>query len=261
MSAATAPDANSTAYEGVPEDKKNELHLARTKTNEPHYDLPDKKTVDEAGEMMIQDESGKEFPFKELYQNKKGQQLIVFIRHFFCGVRPPPYSLNSPNSTTHLTIPAKQNCEQYVQALAKDLPPQTLHSTTPPTTMTIIGCGQPAPIPSYRDRTLHSFLNVDNSYPIYCDPHRTIYKKLNMTENLQQGDTKPEYIKRGSIENALGSIKNAVAGGGQAVKGGSVSQNGGEWLFANGELVWARRMRHTADHAEVGELKEVLGLE
>ena len=81
-----ASELSSAAYEGIPSEKANALHTTRTKNNEPHYGLPDAKTLEEAGNIMIQDEAGKQFPFKELYQNKKGQQLIVFIRHFFCGV-------------------------------------------------------------------------------------------------------------------------------------------------------------------------------
>jgi hypothetical protein len=38
------------------------------------------------------------------------------------------------------------------------------------------------------------------------------------------------------------------------------AENGGEWLFKDGKVEWCRRMQHTADHAEVSELKTVLGL-
>ena len=61
-----------------------------SKNEEPHYELPDAQTLKEAGELWIYDESGAHIQFKQLYENKKGtQQLIVFIRHFFCGVRLP----------------------------------------------------------------------------------------------------------------------------------------------------------------------------
>ena len=56
--------------------------------DQPHYELPNAKTLEEAGELKIKDEYGKEIQFKNLYANKQGQQnLIIFIRHFFCGVR------------------------------------------------------------------------------------------------------------------------------------------------------------------------------
>ena len=57
--------------------------------DQPHYELPNAQTLEEAGELKIKDEYGKEIQFKNLYANKQGQQnLIIFIRHFFCGVCP-----------------------------------------------------------------------------------------------------------------------------------------------------------------------------
>lgn len=41
---------------------------------------------------------------------------------------------------------------------------------------------------------------------------------------------------------------------------GDYKQNGGEFLFQDGELKWCHRMKTTSDHAEVKELKQVLGL-
>ena len=58
----------------------------KAKTPEEHYELPSQETLHEAGELMIKDEYGKEVPFKSLYEGKGGQRLIIFIRHFFCGV-------------------------------------------------------------------------------------------------------------------------------------------------------------------------------
>lgn len=51
-----------------------------------NYAIHDAKTLQEAGELKIKDESGKEVAFKSLYEVQPGRQLIVFIRHFFCGV-------------------------------------------------------------------------------------------------------------------------------------------------------------------------------
>jgi hypothetical protein len=59
----------------------------KSKVEEAHYELPDAQTLQEAGELLIKDEAGKEIPFKTLYENKSGtQQLIIFIRHFFSQV-------------------------------------------------------------------------------------------------------------------------------------------------------------------------------
>ena len=49
--------------------------------------------------------------------------------------------------------------------------------------------------------------------------------------------------------------------GTNALAGRDQAQNGGEMLIASGEVVWFKRMRHTQDHAEVAELKEILGLQ
>ncbi len=72
------------------EDTSPEAH-GQTHTNgdhqESHYQLPDAQTLQEAGDMLIKDENGKELPLHSLYQNQPGRQLIVFIRHFYCGVR------------------------------------------------------------------------------------------------------------------------------------------------------------------------------
>ena len=45
---------------------------------------PDEKILREAGELEILDESGKAITFNQLY-NTENRQVIVFIRHFFCG--------------------------------------------------------------------------------------------------------------------------------------------------------------------------------
>lgn len=54
-----------------------------------HRALPDQKAVDAAGELLIKDEKGNEIAFKSLFADKPAdeRQLIVFVRHFFCGVR------------------------------------------------------------------------------------------------------------------------------------------------------------------------------
>jgi hypothetical protein len=55
-----------------------------TEQNEAHT-KPDEKTLREAGELEVLDESGNAITFDQLY-NTENRQVIVFIRHFFCGV-------------------------------------------------------------------------------------------------------------------------------------------------------------------------------
>jgi hypothetical protein len=50
------------------------------------YAIPEVQTLAEAGELEILDEQGNKLPFKSLYVDRD-RSLIVFIRHFFCGVR------------------------------------------------------------------------------------------------------------------------------------------------------------------------------
>ena len=121
-------------------------------------------------------------------------------------------------------------------------------------------------IPDYRTRTMQSIIGADKQFAIYCDPSRKLYNKLGMMSNLSAGDKAPSYIKKNAVEAMATGVKNAVTsavntGVSTVIEGGHPAQNGGELLFANGELVWCKRMRHTQDHAEVAELKEVLGLQ
>ena len=76
-------------YHGDTPIVSSEKH-GKSKIPEEHYELPSEQTLSEAGELMIKDEYGKEVPFKSLYEGKDGQRLIIFIRHFFCGVRTFP---------------------------------------------------------------------------------------------------------------------------------------------------------------------------
>lgn len=54
-------------------------------TKEP---IPDQKTLQEAGQLEIKDKDGNKVPFHSLFTDKPAdqRQLIIFIRHFFCGV-------------------------------------------------------------------------------------------------------------------------------------------------------------------------------
>lgn len=116
-------------------------------------------------------------------------------------------------------IDRAQACEEYCRALASSLPPKTLASTTPPTKLLLIGCGQPDCVADYRKRTL-SALPDGETYPIYCDPDRKLYEKLGMAYNLKRADEKPEYIKVGFTSMVLGSLKNGLMSGSKGLKGG-----------------------------------------
>ena len=66
---------------------------------------PSKKDLDDVADLPVLDADGKSYTFKTLYaDNEKGARrvLIIFIRHFFCGVCSPP---TSPSPLFSCAIP------------------------------------------------------------------------------------------------------------------------------------------------------------
>jgi hypothetical protein len=60
-------------------------------------DLPDEETLKEAGDIPIFDSEGNARSFKSLYDGDMAlgeQQLVIFVRHFYCGVCSPTYPLS-----------------------------------------------------------------------------------------------------------------------------------------------------------------------
>lgn len=100
---------------------------------------------------------------------------------------------------------------------------------------------------------------LDKPFDIYCDPTRQLYTKFEMAVNLQMPE-KPEYITVSMTQNVLTAMKNGLSAGTKMFGAGKVSQNGGEMIFIDGKMTWMHRMANTADHSEIRELKEVLGL-
>lgn len=133
----------------------------------------------------------------------------------------------------------------------QDLPPEKLSKAN--TTLTIIGCGEPACIADYAKET-------GSTFPIYTDPSVRTYKILGMVSTLKPSNTTPSYLKKGTLENTLSSLWKLVSSG-RPLSGGPGWQNGGELLFQGGELRFFHRMRNATDHTETEELKKVLGVE
>jgi hypothetical protein len=194
-------------------------------------DIPSESTVTAIADLPVLDKDGGKVPFKSLYSPEGHRTLLIFIRHFYCGL-----------------------CEDYVRALSKDLPPTLLSTTVPPTKLIIIGSGAPDLIQSYKDRT-------NCAFEIYTDPTRDISKKLDLQVNLKTGQ-KPQYLDGGVMWRSLVSTFNAVSSPMKALRAGRFDQNGGEFLVdEEGKWGWGHRMQTTMDHVEVEELKKVLGLE
>lgn len=97
-------------------------------------------------------------------------------------------------------------------------------------------------------------------FPVYADPSHKLYDYLGMTRTLNLGK-KPNYIHSNLFVTSVQSIVQSLKTGDKALKGGDFKQVGGEFLFEDGEVKWVHRMRNTRDHAEIEELRRVIGLE
>lgn len=64
-------------------------------------ELPSEETIRKIGDYIVLDRHGKTHTFKTLYTGRSVARriLIIFVRHFFCGVgsRPPPFPISRPN--------------------------------------------------------------------------------------------------------------------------------------------------------------------
>ncbi|KAF2126719.1 hypothetical protein P153DRAFT_368781 [Dothidotthia symphoricarpi CBS 119687] len=194
--------------------------------------IPTEKELSSVEDLHVLDAKGQSIPFKELYKGEgvAPRQLIIFIRHFFCG-----------------------NCQEYLRTIASSITPDDLLALPTPTFITVIGCGRPELIQMYTEATSCPF-------PIYADPTRKLYDILGMTRTYNLG-AKPEYIHTHMLINSVQSVFQSLGTGKNALKGGDFKQVGGEFLFEDGECTWAHRMRNTRDHVEVHELRGLLGLD
>lgn len=48
--------------------------------------LPDEQELSAIGDLEVLDESAKPVAFKSLYSDGSSRHLIIFLRHYFCGV-------------------------------------------------------------------------------------------------------------------------------------------------------------------------------
>lgn len=97
-------------------------------------------------------------------------------------------------------------------------------------------------------------------FPIFADPTTKIYSELGMSRTLSMGPKRPDYIKNSMVSTTVQSMIQCIKSGKGIVQGGDLRQVGGEMLFEDGEVTWVHRMKNTRDHAELHELRRVLGL-
>lgn len=235
--------ANSTAPLPPPKDGPPVCGPTDTglQTKESTYALPTPDQLKHAGKIPVLDAEGRSHQLRHVYTNESGavqRNLVIFIRHFACTV-----------------------CQQYVRHLAAALPPLQLAGLSPPTRITIIGCGDSSIIERYKK-------DVPCPFDLYTDPTAKLYAQLGMIRNLNMGRKAPEYIEgKSMLKLSWDGFVNVVKQPQNAFKMGDWSQIGGEFLFVRDEstmewrCAWAHRMRTTRDHAEVAELREALGIE
>jgi len=125
----------------------------------------------------------------------------------------------------------------------------------------------------------HYLKTTNCPYELYADPTMGVYSALGMGKTLDLGFRKPEYIQQAAWKSVVSSVWQGLSWkhGGFATKGGDFWQVGSEWLFqktvekggegSSGsgkrrwEVKWCHRMQNTRDHAELPEIRRVLGLD
>ncbi|KAF4630051.1 hypothetical protein G7Y89_g8093 [Cudoniella acicularis] len=251
-------------------------------------EIPSQEALKRVENMSVLDADGKAIPFKDLY-NGPGvarRVLVIFIRHFFCGVRcPSPLPSSWTKKTSKLTPPELPGIHPHSRLLHNPRRP-------PPTPNPNLHCDRrlrlAVPNPNVPSRNLVPLSRLRR-------PHQETLLRARHAANIESS-ARPEYQRKALIgmmaSSFLLSLK--MLKGGKAFQGGDYHQVGGEFMFepvdaatpicAPGDtskqlgavgvggnhtqgqieekkITWCHRMRNTRDHAEIPELREVLGLE
>ncbi|KAK6360693.1 hypothetical protein TWF730_006824 [Orbilia blumenaviensis] len=193
--------------------------------------LPSRSEWNKALSLPIVDGDGQIHSFESLVKtdNEIDTVLVIFVRHFFCGL-----------------------CKNYIESLSPLITPETLRSQR--TRLIIIGCGGYSMIKPYTQE-------LKTSFPIYTDHSRAIFKAFGMGRTLQGPAKKPAYVKTTVVEMGLKAFKHVMKSamhGGSLWDAGDMSQVGGEWFIRNGKLEWGHRMPDTAGHMSAEEIWDVV---
>ncbi|KAJ7350599.1 AhpC/TSA antioxidant enzyme-domain-containing protein [Mycena albidolilacea] len=183
--------------------------------------LPEASVLELASKCEIEDDKGNKVLFGSLFADQK--TVVVFIRHFFCGM-----------------------CQLFVEQLAA-VPEAALEAAG--AQIVVVGCGDFRGLENYRE-------NTGFKGPIYVDSTRKLYFTLGMdiqTMATAPSGQKPSYVTEGSLSNAWKSIKNGPLKDPSLLgKQGNFGQIGGDWVFGPGnQCTFAHRMQNTQDHVEV----------
>ncbi|KAI5793560.1 hypothetical protein FPQ18DRAFT_332604 [Pyronema domesticum] len=193
--------------------------------------------------------------------------LTVFIRHFYCT-----------------------SCHNFLEAMAATQELSQAALAARGVKLVIVGCGQPEVIEEYRKslasamgrrgangnpqptKTVQGEQNgagvaaetpqaatkassTGPEWEFYTDPEGAVYDSLGMTRTMSLGK-KPGYIRDGMLAGIIKGVIASLKGG--VTKGGNPTRNGGEFLWVNGNLVYAHFMQNTRDHLEVGQVLKLL---
>ncbi|KAK6520471.1 hypothetical protein TWF506_000725 [Arthrobotrys conoides] len=193
--------------------------------------LPSQSEWDKALSLPIVDGDGEMHSFESLIQtdHEIDTVLVIFVRHFFCGL-----------------------CKNYIESLSPLITPESLKSQR--ARLIIIGCGGYSMIKPYAEE-------LKTPFPIYTDHSRAIFKTFGMGRTLQGPAKKPAYVKTTVVEMGLKAFKHVMKSamhGGALWEAGDMSQVGGEWLIRNGRLEWGHRMPDTAGHMSAEEIWDVV---
>jgi len=194
--------------------------------------IPSDDMIRASADLPVYDCQGNKHSFQSLHATPGQRHLIIFVRHFYCGM-----------------------CQDYLRAVSNTMSPAALAEIRPPTTISVIGCGDASLIDAYRKNS-----SCHQDISIYADPSRKLYEIFNLVSNLAGGEKRPEYQTTGIVSLVSRSIVQGLHAGSGALKGGNISQVGGEFLFQEGKVTWCHRMTHTRDHTAVADLQKVLGI-
>ncbi|KAF4980575.1 hypothetical protein FZEAL_3447 [Fusarium zealandicum] len=216
-------------------------------------DPPTADAMEIADSFEVLDNKGEKHTLRSIYggPDTPRRVLVVFVRHFFCGVRSlcqTPLSLCS----------SRQACVNYTKFLSENTTPEKLKSIV--TAVILIG---------HSGYDLIDMYTKDTGWqlPIYVDPTGgKLYDALGMVKTWVDGNPS-KYSPESSFWIAFNSLSAAfwkALGGYPLHRSGKPTQQGGEFLFeGEGEektVTWCHRMRGSRDHTDTDEILEVLGV-
>ncbi|KAM3074207.1 hypothetical protein ACMFMG_002972 [Clarireedia jacksonii] len=239
-------------------------------------EIPSQEVLKKVEGMLVLDKDGKTRPFKSLYSgpNVARRVLVIFIRHFFCG-----------------------NCQEYIRTLTSSITEDSLLSLHVPTFIAIVGCGSPSLIPMYQEATNCPFpIYADPTKKLYDElgmmrtlnmGSRPEYQRRGTMVNVMQSVVQSlKQIKGGKLlqggdyqqvggeflfepvqiatpisSPAVGMAEGEKKMGANGGILGNGSELGEQQGYEEKQITWCHRMKNTRDHAELPEIREVLGFD